>query len=285
MLCARRRPGVVIVVVAMAVVAAPATAVTIVPTADDAARTGAVESTAPAAATGAASVATADESVDTAVPSERPTENVTERLVVSVDPDTTTATLRVIVFYPARTDVEAAKAANGTLDPGWFQGQERIQRIFDAASDHGDSLANGSTSVTHAETLSGRTPSEPEYGWVRISYETAWYGYLEGETDLRIDDAYLAQLDDGWELHVAIPTEWEPSTVAGDPVQEPTGQQLTRYRWTITSDLPSPLLVVEDPVTTQESEDSPLGSAGGLVPALVALLAVLAVTRALSARR
>lgn len=205
------------------------------------------------------------------IPAERPTENVTERLAVTVNPDTTTGSFEVVVVYPARTATEAEAAKNGSLDPGWFRGQERIQRIFDAHSDADDTLANGSTTVQHAETLAGREPTAPTHGWVTVRYETAWYGYLDGDTDLRIDDAYLAAVDTGWELSVAIPSEWEPQTVAGDPVQEPAGQQLTQYQWTTTESLSSPLLVVTDPVTTQPQTDSPLGVTAGLIPALVAL--------------
>lgn len=209
------------------------------------------------------------------VPTERPTKNVTERLAVSVSPDTTTGSFEVVVVYPARTATEAAAAKNGSLDPAWFRGQERIQTIFDTDGDTDDTLANGSLTVRHAATLAGREPTDPPHGWVTVRYETAWYGYLNGETDLHIDDTYLSAVDAGWELSVAIPSEWEPQTVAGDPVQEPAGQQLTEYQWTTTESSPSPLLVVDDPVTTQPKEDSPLGVSAGLLPALAALAVLL----------
>jgi|AntRauTorcE11898_2_1112593.scaffolds.fasta_scaffold00068_29 hypothetical protein len=213
------------------------------------------------------------------IPPERPTENVTARFQISVSPDTTTGTFQVVVIYPARTEAEAAAARNGSLDPDWFRGKERVQGVFDARSDGEESLANGSTTVNHAATLAGREPTNPEHGWVTVRYETAWYGYLDGDTDLRIDEAYLSAVEADWELRVAIPSEWKPRTVAGDPVREPAGQQLTRYRWTTTDSLTPPLLVVADPVTTQSEEGSPLGVSAGLVPAIAALVLVLAWAR------
>lgn len=210
------------------------------------------------------------------IPEERPTEDVTQRLTVDVDPESTTGTFRVFIAYPARTAGEADAAKNESLDPAWFRGDERIQEIYDAHADDGDELPEGSLSVRHEQSLSGRSPSDPEHGWIILQYETAWYEFVDPGETLTIDSAYVNALDRGWELQVITPSSWEPETVDGDPVVEPSGQTATSYRWDVGSDLPETLLAFDSPVTTTTTETTtPFGIAGGIISTTVALLLVV----------
>lgn len=203
---------------------------------------------------------------------ERPTDNATERLTVDIDPESTTGTFRVFIAYPARTADEATAAKNESLDPSWFRPEDRVQQIFDARADGDDELPKGSFSVHHEQSLSGRTPSNPDHGWILLRYETAWYGYVDPGEDLTVDRTYANALEEGWELQLITPRSWEPATVNGDPVVEPSGQTGTSYTWRVTDDAPDVLLAFDRPVTATETDDGiPLGITGGAVFALMAL--------------
>lgn len=216
---------------------------------------------------------------------ERPTDNVTQRLTVDVDSGSI-ATVRVIVAYPARTVDEAAAAENGSLDPPWFQPEERIQKIFDEHADEDDELPNGSVAMYHKETLSGRSPPNSDHGWILLQYKTGWYGYVDPGENLTVDRTYANALDEGWELQIVAPSSWEPATVNGDPVVEPTGHTGTSYTWRVRDDLPDVLLAFDQPGRSTEPEDDiPLGIASGAVFVLVALsLTVLVLIRRQSVR-
>lgn len=212
---------------------------------------------------------------------ERPTDDATQRLTVNVDRKSTTGTVRVFVACPARTADEATAAKNESLEPSWFRPEDRVRKIFDARADGDDELPKGSFSVHHEQSLSGRTPSNPDHGWILLQYETAWYGYVDPGENLTIDRTYANALEEGWELQLITPRSWEPATVHGDPVVEPSGQTGTSYAWQVMDDTPDVLLAFDQPMTATETTDGiPLGNSGGAVVALSALsVAVLVLIR------
>jgi hypothetical protein len=221
--------------------------------------------------------------VDGSVQSEVPSTNVTRRLTVDVDEGSDTATLSVLVAYPARSSAEADAAGNDSLEPQWFDGERRVREIFNRTADDDDQLTSVSRSVRHEpESWVGAGDPTPTHGWVLLRYEAAWEGYVRPGEDLVVGSTYSRTLanstaGDRWDLRLVLPGEWEPSVVRGDPVVEPAGQTEQRYQWTVSGNVTVRLLVVESPVpTVTTAADGALGPASGIVVTTVSVTVALA---------
>lgn len=148
------------------------------------------------------------------------------------------ATLTVRVWYPARSETEAKRAENGTLDPAWFDGDGRIRRIFNVTAGRNDRLTETGTSALHSDRLSGRVPSTPRHGWIVLEHSVGWINYLGPEDRIVVGQQYLDALDEDWTLVVWTPADWTPSRVNGDPVRAGASHGVS-YRWTVGDSSPA----------------------------------------------
>ncbi|WP_226481714.1 hypothetical protein [Natrinema amylolyticum] len=165
-----------------------------------------------------------------------------------------------------------------TLDPEWFAGPERVQRIFNETADDTDNLTTGSLLVYHTSSVH-TTPGSPdtgslpdaEHGWVMIQQRIWWDNYVETDENVSIGRAHTQALNESGELHVITPESWEPTTLNGDPVVRGTGHTRLRYVWWLSGDDPDLLLEFESPT---EPRDDSQGFAGIPVTLVAILLAV-----------
>lgn len=213
----------------------------------------------------------------------RPSENVTGGLSIEYT-SSRWFEVNYDISYPARTAAEATKAKNGTLNPHWFNRQGKVKNIFNEVADRNATQDDNFTSSRLVQTDEEHSPTSADHGRIHLEYRTEWRGPPLKGNDLRIGKPYVATLEEGWQLVVIIPFDWEPSVLKGSPEKTPEGPDgiLTRYTWTITDDMDTPLLVVEDP-SLVTYEEGPLGVAGGAILPLVALLGVFALARIRSA--
>lgn len=212
----------------------------------------------------------------TAAVANRP-QNVTYELEVDVSGGGD-ARVSVTASYPARSASEAERAAAGNLSTPWFDGEERVRRVFERTGDGRDELRGESKHVWHADEAWGREPRAPEHGWVFVEYAVGWNGFL-GPSDERVvvGEASVSALDEGDRLVVRHASHWEPTTVRGTPTVSTEGGDV-RYEWVVGDGDGSPKLVLDRSVLTAtrelENDDSvAFGPAGGVLLAAVALLA------------
>lgn len=209
-----------------------------------------------------------------------PTENVTRTVQVDFYDGSTRGEFEVSVVYHARSATEAAAARNGSLNPAWFDGEQRLQQLLAETGADASALQDGTQSVDHRESLSvvGEPNRSPDHGWVILEYEATWEEYITPGEDLVIGDAYQSAFADStagaeWRFHVVLPSDWRVSTVNGEPVERPSGQTATAYRWSDIRQPSMPFLVVESPVAPPTTgADGSLGPASGVLVTVVALL-------------
>ncbi|WP_158413124.1 hypothetical protein [Halorhabdus tiamatea] len=221
-----------------------------------------------------------DQSDNSSIRTEPPSEAVGGRLWVhSFDDGSSSATFNVRVDYPARSQAEAEAARNGSFNPDWYDGQQRVQRIFQQTADEEDSLEH----VTNKSRLVSTNyytdeVTEAEYGWVELRTEVTWDNYVEPGEDLVIGPAYhrsLANSSTGaaWTLEVNVHESWEPSVVNGEPHTQPVGHVLWGYTWENVTSQTGTLLAFDSPITETTTDASgPFGLAGGTVLTGIAIL-------------
>lgn len=224
-----------------------------------------------------------DQSDNSSIRTEPPSEAVGGRLWVhSFDDGSSSATFNVRVGYPARSQAEAEVARNGSFNPDWYDGQKRVQRIFQQTADKEDSLeyiTNKSRLVSTNYYTDEET--EAEYGWVELRTEVTWDNYVEPGENLVIGPAYhrsLANSSTGavWTLEVNVHKSWEPSVINGAPTTRPVGQVLDGYIWENVTNQTGTLLAFDSPITETTTDASgPLGVGGGAI--LTGLAVILAV--------
>lgn len=217
----------------------------------------------------------------------RPSEIVSQDFQIEVEHETGNGFINVAVWYPARSAAEAQAAENDSLDTEWFRGHDRVRTLFDQLADGNDEFERGAQFTQHHDDLSHiSTPHDPEHGWIKVVYAATWRGFHDDGADLRVDENYTTILGPEWTLTVAIPTDWEPDRLNGSPQRQSFGQTQTNYEWNLTGEQEYPLLVVEDASHYEEDGDLsiPLGPAGGVGLALVALVLVAVLLTARSKR-
>ena len=213
--------------------------------------------------------------------SEAPTENVTRQLRLSVSRGSDKATVSVVIAYPARSDTEATLAANGTLNRSWFDGRHLVHRIHNQTADSTETLTTTDESLRYEEIswAGGRGDPQAEHGWVILRYEAVWESFVSPDDDIVVDETYGDVLENSssgseWALRVEVPQSWEPTTVGGGVVVEPTGQTATRYRWNDIRTVSGPFLILESPLATPTSEDGAVGPTGGVLVTIVVFVLV-----------
>ncbi|WP_267641539.1 DUF7345 domain-containing protein [Haloarchaeobius amylolyticus] len=214
-------------------------------------------------------------------------ENATHELSVLVDADGD-ATVRFTVRYPARNQSEAEAASAGDLATPWFEGNATVRRVFEAAADGDDSLADPARTVQHTDYFPGPATRNATHGWVSVSAYATWEGFLgDGDDRQAVGDAFTAELGSGDRLTVTVPYWWEPSSGAEGYVTRTRGDEVT-YATTVDSGAPPTLVFERDAFATRtttragENWSIPLGPAAGAIPAA---LAVVVVAGLLAARR
>ena len=229
-----------------------------------------------------------DQSDNSSFRTEPPSEAVGGRLWVhSFDDGSSSATFNVRVGYPARSQAEAEAARNGSFNPEWYDGLQRVQRIFQQTADEEGSLeyvVNKSKLVSTNHYTDEVT--EAEYGWVDLETRVRWYSYVEPGDDLVIGPAYhrsLANSSTGavWTLEVNVHESWEPSVVNGEPRTQPVGHVLWGYTWENVTSQTGTLLEFDTPIPEETTTDTsgPFGVAGGLFLTGLAFTLVIVLLR------
>lgn len=173
------------------------------------------------------------------------------------------------VHYPARSETEAERAQDGTLDPSWFRGDEVLQTI--ATEYEGGNVSRPDLHIS-------MNPTENEHGRIVISTSIGIDDAFAGNrSKIEFGSQFIEHLSAGDSLEVVLaPEDWEPETVTTSP---DFGRGQKSYFWQIGED-PEPHFVLNESAT-QEDNDA-LGS--GPIVAVVAF-ALLAALLAIRARR
>jgi hypothetical protein len=191
-----------------------------------------------------------------------PPENVT--YIVVVYP--TAERLVVRAEYTTYSSVEAARAENGTLDTSWFDGDERIREAF---------AARGNDELVRSSNVTSRAVfPEAEYTDVIVEVEFEWRGVFGPDEKREVIGPRIAKAFRPGDRLVVKVFEWKPEAVNTDA--EPTSHPgNVRYEWTISESDEPPRIVFNRSVVDDDGGSptgTPLGPAGGILPALVALL-------------
>lgn len=153
---------------------------------------------------------------------ERPP-NATTDVDVSLYPDPPNrdgVTIRVNwdIEYPARSDQEARRARNDTLNVSWFRGDEELREFAEAYAEA--EVDDYAIQIHH-------TPSESQYGEISVGKMAEFTLQLGVDRERVVLGPQLAEaLHTGDELSIRLANDWTPATVTTDA-------QLSGTRWIV----------------------------------------------------
>lgn len=171
------------------------------------------------------------------------------------------------VVYPARSEEEAARAANETLAVDWFRGAEHVRAAVGTHT--GSGVTSGGTDVTQVPSDDGS-----DYGRIVVNYRATWEGLFAGNrSQVVIGPGFATELSPGDSFQVHVPEPWEAESANTERL--PAGEVYDYYNWTIGED-PTPRVVFDESVLGPEPPSSDGERVAGPGPALALLAVVVA---------
>lgn len=163
--------------------------------------------------------------------------------------------------YPARSEDEARRAQNGTLDTSWFRGEEEMASF---AARYPDADVRTASTNVHYRTDGG------DHGEIHVVAGTTPRIQFDSDRDrIEIGPQLAQNLSDGDRLTVEIDRGWNPEAATIE--SQSSGLDSKAYVWEIGTD-PSPRFVLNESGTSDSTTGGDLGS--GPIVAVVALALV-----------
>lgn len=173
-------------------------------------------------------------------------ENSTNGVVITVGSgsfdDEIGISIEWVTSYPARSEAEAERARNETLDTDWHQGHDYVRAVRERHP--GGRIDINFTAIEH------RQSETYDHGEITVRTKVRWVGPFN-ENDRVVFGPELAdRLSRGDGVRITISDDWSVANASVDPVQ---GNAIDSYRWTI-GDGPEPHFVITEDAVPEESE-------------------------------